>query len=430
MSRLTIILALAVFLIPALAQAAESDPPIEWKQFHGPNRNNVSPDTGLLAKWPEGGPELVWETRGAGRGYASVAVSAGRLYTLGDGLSTVDDKDEYATCFDLKDGKQLWTSKTGPAWTKGKPDWQSSRSTPTVDDTLVYVLSASGKLTCLETMSGKELWSKHLESDFGGKKGDGWGYSESVLIDGDRLICTPGGPKTTIVALNKRTGETLWTTAWGEDRGAGHASVAMSEIGGTRVYVQTTAGGLIGVRASDGKLLWTYPIERTTAVAPSPIVRGDLVFFAAGYGRGGALLKQAAAGEGEVKVEEVYPLNKELANKHGGVVLVGDHLYGDTDDRGQLYCAEFATGKAAWKPKRGSGSGSISVAAADGHLYVRYASGLMALVSASPMGYEEISSFKIPGSGERPSWAHPVIVGGKLFLREQDKILCYELKAK
>lgn len=418
-------------LLPfGMVNAAETNSKVEWKQFHGPGRNNVSPDTGLLKKWSEKGPELVWETRGAGQGYASLAIADGRIYTLGDGPSTAEDKDQYASCFSLADGKQLWISKIGPPWTSGRPNYFGARSTPTVDGAQVFVLSPQGKLACLETMSGKEVWSKSLPNDFGGKKGDGWGYSESVLVDGDKVVCTPGGPKTTVAALNKNTGETMWTTAWGDDRGAGHASIAVSEIGGTRVYVQLTAGGMIGLRASDGKLLWNYPIERTTAVAPSPIVKGDLVFFAAGYGRGGALLRQSASGEGEIKVEEVYPLQRELTNKHGGVVLVGDHLYGDTDDKGQLFCAEFSSGKPAWKPGRGAGKGSIAIAAADGHLYLRYADGLVVLAKATPMGYEEISSFKIPGSGDLPSWSHPVILGGKLYLREQDRILCYELREK
>ena len=430
MSRIIHLLAVLVLPLGSLSAAEKLDSKGEWAQFHGPARNNVSPDTGLLTKWPEGGPPLVWQTKGAGRGYASLAISGGRIYTLGDGLSTAEDKDEYASCFDLASGKQLWISKLGPAWKSGQPDWQSSRSTPTVDNDRVYVLAASGKLACLETMSGREIWTKNVKEDFGGKRGDGWGYSESVLIDGENLVCTPGGVKTTMVALKKKTGELVWSTAWGEDRGAGHASIAISEIGGVKIYVQTTAGGALGVRAKDGKVLWTYPIERTTAVAPSPIVRGDLVFFSAGYGRGGALLKQVRASDDEVNVEEVYPLNKDLANKHGGVVLVGDYLYGDLDDKGMPFCAEFLTGNVQWQKKRGAGSRSIAMAAADSHLYLRYASGHMVLAKASPEAYEEVSSFKIPGSGERPSWSHPVILGGKLYLREQDAILCYDLRAK
>lgn len=398
-----------------------------WPTFRGTGRTATSGDTGLMTTWPAEGPKLVWEAKGAGRGYASLAVAGGRIYTLGDGLSTASDGQEYLTCFDLKTGEQLWRTSTGEPWNSGNPQWQSSRSTPTVDEDRVYVLTPFGVLVCCESANGKLLWSKNLKEEFGGKKGDGWGYSESVLIDGERLICTPGGEQTTMAALDKRTGDVVWKTVREGDRGAGHASIAISQIGGTRVLVQTTASGALGVRADDGKVLWSYPIDKTTAVIPTPIVRDDLVFFAAGYGRGGALLRQKPAGDGEVMVEEIYPVQTDLANKHGGVVLVGDHVFGDSDDRGMPFCAELMTGKILWK-QRGSGRGSASIAAADGHLYIRYSDGTVVLVKANGDAYEEVGKFKVPGSGERPSWSHPVIVGGQLLLREGDSILCYDLR--
>lgn len=415
-----------LLLVCASAVHAAS-PEKSWPSFRGADRTAVAPDKGLLASWPEGGPKLVWETDGAGRGYSSLAIANGRIYTLGDAPSTSDDEDEYLLCFNAEDGKQLWKAKTGPAWAEGKPNWRSSRSTPTVDDDRIYLLTAHGELQCFSDQ-GKQLWHKNLEKEFGGKKADGWGYSESVLVDGNRVVCTPGAEKNTMAALDKKTGETLWTTSRKDDRGAGHASIAVAEIGGTRVYVQTTGSGAMGVRASDGKLLWTYDIDQTTAVAPSPIVRGDLVFFTAGYKRGGALLKQIPSDGGEVKLEEIYGINPELANKHGGVVLVGDYLYGDSDDKGIPFCADLMTGEIKWK-SRGSGRDSACVVAADGHIYFRYADGTMTLVKASPDAFSEVGSFKVPGSGDRPSWSHPVILDGRLYLREGDKLLCYELKS-
>ena len=200
--------------------------------------------------------------------------------------------------------------KTGAPWNEGKPTWHSARSTPTVDGDRVYVLTPHGVLVCCDT-AGKELWRKDLLKDASAaNKADGWGYSESVTIDGDKLLCTPGGQTNTMVALDKTTGDTLWTTPREGDRGAGHASIVIANVGGTQVYVQSTGSGAMGVRASDGKLLWTYDIDHTTAVIPTPIVRDDLVFFTAGYDRGGALLKQVPAADGEVTIEEVYPLNK------------------------------------------------------------------------------------------------------------------------
>ena len=407
------------------ASPPDATPVRDWPTFRGPGRTGVSTETDLLQSWPEGGPSLVWEARGTGRGYSSLAVAGRKIFTLGDEVTPAEDKDEYLLCLNEQDGKLLWKTKTGPAWNKGQASWQSSRSTPTVDGELVYALTAEGQLVCCETASGKERWRKNLK-DLEGKKADGWGYSESVLIDGEKVVCTPGGEKATMVALNKLTGELIWTTVRPGDRGAGHASIVVSEIGGTRVLVQTTGSGALGVRAADGKLLWSYEIEKTTAVIPTPIVRGDLVFFSAGYKRGGALLKQVSAANGEVTVEEIYPINPELANKHGGIVLVGDHLYGDSDDKGLPFCAELATGKIVWK-ERGSGKNSAAFAAADGRLYIHFADGTVVLAKADPKEYVEVGSFKTPHSGERPSWSHPVIVNGKLFIREQDSILCYNI---
>jgi outer membrane protein assembly factor BamB len=296
-----------------------------------------------------------------------------------------------------------------------------------VDADRVYALSAGGELISCDTKTGKENWRKNLMSDFNGKKAEIWGYSESVLIDGDHLICTPGGEKTTMLALDKRTGEVVWTVAREGDIGASHASIVISEIGGIRVYVQITGSGAMGVRASDGKLLWTYAVEKTTAIAPTPIVMGDLVFLAAGYKRGGALIKQIPDGSGGVSVQEQYPMNPQLTNKHGGVVRVGDYVFADSDDQGIPFCAKMSTGEVVWR-KRGSGKGSIAIAAADGRLYLHFADGTMVLAKAVPDDYTEVGSFVVPGSGERPSWSQPVILNGKLYLREHNSILCFNIR--
>jgi outer membrane protein assembly factor BamB len=410
--------------LPSLQQPAQA---ADWPTFRGAERTGVAPDTDLLESWPATGPKVVWETAGAGRGYASLAIAGNRIYTLGDGLSTADDKDEYLSCFDRETGKQLWKTKTGQPWAEGPESWQSSRSTPTVDGDMVYVLTPQGQLVACATTDGKERFRVDLKAQFGGKKGDGWGYSESVLVDDNRLVCTPGGEQATLVALDKKTGKLIWSCPMKGDRGAGHSSIVISQPKGRKVYVQTTAAGAFAVDAQTGKFQWAYPIDQTTAVIPTPIVRGDLVFFSAGYKRGGALLRQVPGADGGVTMEEVYGLKKELANKHGGIVLVGDHLYGDSDDAGIPFCAELMTGNVIWK-KRGSGKGSATVVAADGHIYVRFADGTLALAKADPADYVELATFKIPGSDARPSWSHSVILDGRLYLREQDKILCYDLR--
>lgn len=401
----------------------------DWPTFRGADRTAIAPDTNLLESWPNGGPPLVWSATGAGRGYASPAIAGDRIYTLGDGLSTATDKDEYLSCFDRATGKQLWKTKTGEPWNDGQESWQSSRSTPTVDGAAVYVISPSGQLVACRTADGAEIFRIDLKQQFGGKKGDSWGYSESVLVDGDRIVCTPGGEQAAMVALDKRTGQPVWACAVPGISGAGHSSIVIAELKDQRIYVQSTASGLIGVDARTGGLLWTYPVERTTAIIPTPIIRGDLVFFSAGYKRGGALIRQVAIPGGGVKVDEVYGLKPELANKHGGMVLVGNHLYGCADDQPILVCADLTTGQIAWK-ERGSGRNSATVVAADGHIYVRYADGTVSLIKADASAYQEVSSFKVPGSGDRPSWAHMVILDGLLYLREGDAILCYDLKKR
>ncbi len=419
-------LAAALLVCPLSIAVADTS----WPSFRGPERSGVSSDKGLLQSWPAEGPKLVWEAVGAGRGYSSIAIADGKLYTLGDGLSTEKDDNEYLTCFDLATGKQQWATMTGTAWADKKPDWGSSRSTPTVDGKSVYVLTPQGVLFCIDT-AGKEQWKKDLKAEFGGKKDDSWGYSESVLIDGANLVCTPGGEANTMVALNKQTGEKVWSCQRAGDRGAGHSSIVESQVGETKVYVQLTGSGVMGVRAKDGKLLWTYDIGKTTAVIPTPIVKGDLVFFAVGYDKGGALLKQVPTASGEIEVKEIYPIKNELQNKHGGVVMLDGYVYGDFGsggDRGLPNCVDMMTGEVKWK-SRGSGSGSASVTAADNNLYIRYANGMMTLVKAQATEFEEKGSFKIPGSGERPSWAHPVVVDGKMYLREGDKILCYDVRS-
>jgi len=421
-------------VLPILAAAvvglviAEPLTAADWPTFRGTGRTAVAPDTDLLESWPADGPTLVWETKGAGRGYASPVIVGTRIYTLGDGLSTADDKDEYLTCFDRATGRPLWKTKTGQPWNDGKESWQSSRSTPTVDGDMVYVITPFGMLVACKAADGAEVFRVDLKARFGGKKGDAWGYSESVLVDGDRLLCTPGGEQAAIVALDKKTGADLWSCPIPGLRGAGHSSIMISEVKGRRIYVQTTASGPVGVDAATGRLLWSYPIDQTVAVIPTPIIRDDLVFFSAGYRRGGALLRQVPDGDG-VKVEELYGLNVDLANKHGGVVLVGNHLYGDSDDKGIPFCADLMTGAIAWK-QRGSGKNSATVMAADGHIYIRYSDGTVSLVKADPAEYREVGSFKVPGSGDRPSWAHMVILDGLLYLREGDAILCYDIRTK
>jgi len=387
----------------------------DWPQWRGPRRDNLSSDTGLLKQWPKDGPPLAWKAKGVGAGYSSVAVAGGRIYTMGDG-----EDSSYVHALDL-DGKMIWSTKVG----RPGGNYEGTRSTPTVAGDRVYALGQWGDLVCLDAASGKEQWRKNLEKDFGGRMMSGWGYAESVLVDGDKVVCTPGGDKGTILALNKDTGAVVWRTKDFKDAAA-YSSLVPAEIGGVRQYVQLTDASVVGVAADGGKVLWRAARRGETAVIPTPIVHDNFVWVTSGYGAGCNLFRVTPASGGKFAVQQVYA-NKDLTNHHGGVVLVGEHLYG-TDER-QLVCMEFMTGKVAWK-NRSVGKGSVTYA--DGNLYVRSEGneGRVALVEATPQGYHEKGQFEQPERSDKNSWAHPVVVGGRLYLRDQDVLLCYDVRAK
>lgn len=394
-----------------------------WPQFRGPKRDGLSMDKGLLKEWPQDGPPVVWKCEGTGTGFSSVSVADGRVFTMGD----LEDGC-YAMGIDEKSGEMLWKTRVGN--TGG--NYKGPRSTPTVDGSRVYVLGQFGDLLCLEAGSGKEIWKKSLPDDFGGKSG-GWNFTESVLIDGDKLLCTPGGKQSGMLALNKNNGEVIWKSEIEGGGRAGYSSIVPADIGGVHQYIQLMADGVFAVAANDGRQLWSWGtngdrFKGNTANIPTPIVRGDHVFVSAGYGRGGGLVKVTKNGS-EFSVDEVY-FERDLNNKHGGVILVGDYVYGDHDARGMPFCANFLTGEIKWKKEdRDDGRGSASLVYADGKLIIRYDNGYVALCKSGPNGYEQISGFKIPNAGSH-SWPHPVVTGGKLYLREQNTLWCYDLSAK
>jgi len=397
----------ALFAAPAPAD--------DWPQFRGPKRDGVSTEKGLLQSWPAEGPPLAWTAKGLGGGYSTVSVAGDRVYTLGN-----KNKDSHLVALDKKTGDILWTSLVGPAG-------GSLGCTPTVDGDRVYALGQAGDLVCIDA-AGKQVWHRHLVTDFGGVKG-GWNYCESPLVDGDKVIVTPGGKDATMVALDKTTGKDVWKCPIPTKKNeAGYSSVVVAEVGGVKHYVQLFNGGLVGV-STDGKVLWTHEkLGNNTANVPTPIVIGDLVFSSIGYGRGASLVKLTAEG-GAVSAKEVY-YERPLTNKHGGVIRVGDYVYGDTDDSGKPYCAELKTGKVMWKrSSEGDGGGSAAVTYADGRLYFHYDNGVVALVEASPAGYKEVGSFKAP-KRNGASWAHPVVSDGKLYIREGDMLFCYDIRAK
>lgn len=416
MYRSAALLVLGMVLVPLL----QAD---DWPQWRGPNRDGISAEKGLMKEWPAAGPTLLWQAKGLGGGYASVAIANGKIYTLGQ-----RNKGTSLICLDEATQKEIWAT----ALESGEPN-----CTPTVDGDLVYALGRKGDLLCADAKTGKELWRKNFGTDFGGKMMSGWGYSESPLVDGDRLICTPGAGQAMIVALNKKTGETIWSAPMPEikgDRGrdgAGYSSVVISKAAGVKQYIQLTGRGVISVDAEKGQPLWSYnKVANGTANIPTPIVKDDLVFCSSGYGTGAALLKIVRDGT-TLKAEEVYFLSaRDMQNHHGGMILVGDHVYcGNGHNQGFPLCVELKTGKIAWSQPRGAGDGSAAVAYADGHLYFRYQNGIMALIEATPEAYRLKGSFKL-ASVKGQSWPHPAISNGKLYLRDQDNLMCYDLRGK
>jgi len=411
----SIITAVALAALTVSTLAAEFD----WPQWRGPERTGISKETGLLKSWPADGPALVWKATGLGGGYATPSVAGGRIFGSG-----YRGSDEFVWALDEKTGKEAWSVRTGGA-EKGVGYPEGPRTTPTIDGELLYTLSAGGRFTCLESVTGKQRWQKDFKSEFGGRMMSDWGFSESPLVDGEKVVCTPGGTKGTVVALNKKSGEVIWQCADFTDRAA-YSSPIVAEIGGVRQYIVLTDKRVGGVAARDGKLLWQASRPGRTAVIPTPIYHDNHVFVTSGYGVGCNLFK-ITANSGAFKAEEVYA-NTDMVNHHGGVIRLGEHLYGHSDSKGWV-CMEFKTGKVVWS-NRGVGKGAVSFA--DGMLYCRSEGrpGTVALVEATPDGYKEVGRFNQPDRSTKNSWPHPVIANGKLLLRDQDILLCYDVKAK
>jgi outer membrane protein assembly factor BamB len=426
----------------------------DWPQWQGPDRNAISKETGLLKLWPKEGPPLAWKVKDLGGGYSAPSVAAGRIF----GMSTRGD-DEVVWALDEKNGNPLWVARLGTAYTGQRMPQgiEGPGCTPTVDGERLYVVGRGGDVACLQVDDGKIVWQRSMTQDFGGRVPT-WSYHESPLVDGNKVICTPGGPDATLAALDKVTGKTIWQSKLpgggggspgGPDRpgrgrgrggfgggGASYASAIAIDVGGQREYVQLTARTLVGVAATDGKFLWRYdrPANQAAINCSAPIYQDGRVFAASAYGAGGGLAKLTPDGNGGVKAEEVYATRK-MENHHGGMILLDGYLYGANGGNGggYLICLDFQTGKVMWderdKPRR-QGVKKGSVALADGRIYYLQEDGTVVLFEPSPKEYLERGRFKHPDRSEPPDWTHPVIANGKLYLRDQDTLLCYNVKAE
>jgi outer membrane protein assembly factor BamB len=433
----TRLLPVAVCLVAVALPALAAD----WPQWRGPDRSGVSRETALLKTWPKGGPPLAWTYTNAGLGFSSIAVVGDRLYTLG-ALGEV----EYLIAVDIKGDKprEAWKVKLGPIFTY--QNWgDGPRSAPTVAGKHVYGLGGYGELVCVEAASGTEVWRKNLAKDLDGELMTPWGYSESPLLDGDKLICTPGGEKGTLAALNAKTGAVLWRST-GLKNKAPYSSVVLSEAGGVRQYVQQSflespdRGVVSGFDPRDGKVLWTAPVGEgdSFALASTPLVQGNLLYVTAGYGYGCHLYEIAKSG-GKLEATDQYGRReqKKMKNQHGGVVLGGGHVYGHSEGTGWV-CQDFKTGRVAWSERAEGKSGSI--VAADGMLYLFSDEAEALLVKADPARWDEQGRFTLPQrsklaagritSQASGTWTHPVIANGRLYLRDQELVFCFDIKAK
>jgi outer membrane protein assembly factor BamB len=419
-------------VLPCATAFADAPGSFDWPQWQGPERNAVSKETGLLKEWPRGGPKLAWEVKGLGGGYTAPSVAAGRVF----GMSNRGG-DEYAWALADADGKELWATRLGEAYrqTRMQQGAEGPGCTPTIDGAFAYVEGRGGDLVCLRVADGTVVWRKSLTADFGGTV-PMWAYRESPLIDGDKLIVTPGGKEATLVALNKKTGAVIWKARVPGGDAAAYSSAIAIDLGGQRQYVQFLRGGVVGVAAEDGRFLWRYdhPASRNGINISTPLYHDGQVFASAAYGAGGGLVKLSKDGRGGLKAEEVY-LTRKMQNHHGGLILLDGYLYGagGGNEGGYLACLDFKTGQVMWderdKPGR-TGVKKGSVAYADGRIYYRQEDGTMILFEPSPKEYIERGRFAQPDRSGKPAWPHPVVANGKLYLRDQDVLLCYDVKAK
>jgi outer membrane protein assembly factor BamB len=411
---------LVLFAAASAAEAPRDTPDPDWPQFHGPRRDNLSRETGLLKRWPEGGPRLVWKADGLGHGFATVAIAGGMIYTAGN-----LDADTVVTAMDMG-GKRLWRAKNGPACRHPEP---AARSTPTVAGGKLYHLNADGDLLCLDARAGNPVWALNILKRFAGKNVK-WGLSESPLVDRGRVICCPGGAAAGIVALNAETGEAAWTCA-GLGDSAGYASPILVEHGGLRQVVALMGASAVGVAAETGQRLWKYdhPVAYGAACL-TPVARDGHLVITGTWGLGATRLKLLVDGD-RCAVEKTWHTT-DMDTEHGGVVLVGDHLYGYANgDRKKphLACLDWKTGKTLYASEALKGR-SVSLTYADGMLYLVSERRVVALAPATPETLELAGRFELPEQGRGPSWAHPVVFGGRLYLRHGEFLYCHDVRGQ
>lgn len=378
-------------------------------QWRGPSRDGIYPNETLLKEWPDAGPKLIWSADGLGEGYSSVAVTSDRLYVTGMIKGT-----GYLFAFDMN-GKLVWKVLYGPEWDKGHP---GARTTPTIVGDKIYLMSAFGNVVCLNT-AGKLQWQVDLMKSFGARNLD-WGMTESLVIDGDSVICTPGGRGVMLAALDRHTGKTIWKTA-GNGEESAYCSPVIVQHGNLRLMLTMTAKSLVGLNADTGEYLWKQRHVTRYDINPNtPLYHDGYIFAVSGYGTGGQMFKLSPDGK---RINRVWA-NDTIDSQFGAVSLVDGYIYGSGHSNRGWHCMDWKTGKIQFSERVLGNKGNIIYS--DGMMYCYGESGEFALVRPNPSKLDIVSSFKVTrGSG--PHWAHPVIKNGRLYVRHGDVLTVYDI---
>ncbi len=394
------------------AMAAMSDQPTTWPAFHGPDRLNMSSETGLLKLWPEGGPPLLWTYEACGRGYSGVSIADGMIFTAGDFREA-----EKIIALDM-DGRLVWEAANGKPWKGASP---GSRATPTYDDGKVYQMNPRGRLACFDARTGEPAWVLDLMEQFDARWGI-WALAENVLIDGNMLLCKPGGPRGRIVALDKTSGKTIWTNTEIEDAAA-YCSPVIVTHGGVRQMLTMTQKSVVGIEVATGKLVWSAPfVPRSPQNALTPLYHDGHVFIACGHSSGGSLLRIDAPSKSAVTVWH----REDLDNCHSGVLFSDGKLFGCACRVGgrHFFCVDFLTGQTR---QLDDSLGKVGMTSAEGKIYLLNHRGTLSLMDIMANGFELVSQFDLPKKPTNSYLAHPVLCGGRLYIRSHEDIFVYDI---
>ncbi|MHB0956773.1 MAG: PQQ-binding-like beta-propeller repeat protein [Pirellulaceae bacterium] len=399
----------------ALAEGLIASSETDWPQWRGRTRDGISPETGLLAAWPTGGPRLLWKQMGLGTGWSSPIISGERLFITGD---VGDELIVFA--FD-REGRLLWRTPNGQAWTGSYP---GARASCCYSEGRVYHLNAHGRLACLDATDGTPVWTAEILERFDGKNIT-WALSESVLVDESRVIVTPGGTRALMAALDKGTGETVWMTPPLPEERTSHCSPILFELHGRRTIASCSAAHGFGVDADDGTLLWTVPLKNQFGVnVATPIYAAGSIFFVTPYGELGRLYRLRHEGA-QFTPEEIW--TSRLDSVTGGGVLVDGTLYAAGYRRNKWWMAlDWQTGEMTSQLKDLTTGAAIY---AEGRLYCLDEQGGVGLVAPERDGLQLAGTFRLVTDRVNDAWAHPVLLDGRLYLRYHDALFCYDVAA-